>query len=98
MKHSRIAPAATFRYLHVNAVRLDAWRMAYFGCVPQRKLRSPLPHALSGNQHVQVLAKKRRLDIAVALFRWMLQHGRASEHTYMALLRVGFTTHADMQR
>ena len=44
--------------------------------------------ALALWQLLQVLAKKRRLDIAVALFRWMLQHGRASEHTYLALLRV----------
>ena len=56
--------------------------------VAQRKCGPQSLYMLSGTQKWQVLAKKRRLDIAVALFRWMLQHGDASEHTYLALLRV----------
>ena len=40
------------------------------------------------NFSLQVLARKRRLQPALGLFDWMLQQSVASEHTFLAMLKV----------
>lgn len=44
--------------------------------------------ALKAADRLQVLARKRRLQQALGLFDWMLEQGVASEHTFLALLKV----------